>query len=57
MPKKKTVRPKTRKTAREAVIEKIMAKVNETCEHAMEDLIVKPADLEEIEAMLFEAVK
>lgn len=57
MPKKKTARPKTRKTAREAVIEKIMAKVNETCEHAMEDLIVKPADLEEIEAMLFEAVK
>lgn len=48
---------KAKKTAREAMIEKIMAKVNETCEHAMEDLIVKPADLEEIEVMLYEAVK
>lgn len=48
---------KAKKTAREAAIEKIMAKVNETCEHAMEDLIVQPADLEEIEMMLYDATR
>ena len=48
---------KAKKTARDAAIEKIMAKVNETCERAMEDMTVQPADLEEIEAMLYEAVK
>ena len=50
-------RRKAKKTGRDAVIEKIMAKVTETCERVSEELVIQPADLEEIEAMIREAVK
>lgn len=57
---KKKPKPSAAKKAgrkREKIIEEILGKVRDACQYAMDNLMVRDAELEEIEALLVENLK
>jgi hypothetical protein len=57
---KRKPKPRAAKKAgrrREKVIEEVLGKVRDACRYAMDNLVVRDSDLEEIEAILAENLK